>query len=943
MPNLIPAPESLHLASPALGPWFRHDDSTVTLPTLALPSGDCSIPLTLNMDVEWRTPAIATRSYFFASDPRPKTMQTLRQENGSQAFTTGNLIVLLTLLPEVELRLWTLTQPVPSPDGAAVPAANTPTRPRIRYLALEIPAASITSISGIEQIRAEDFLPELTSDDQKAAYIGLSNASGLSNATHPVNELCRPNTSSAVAVKNRTGSPLAVQLWCFDFRGRPLDPGAVANWWAFMASTPVWSNLWAHDDVADQRTSAVSAGRFVHIVSAHEGPLTTGLQNRLNLTGLTQVTGSAQLYSIGTNPAINLTTAPIPDTAPIPRIAALPNGAYTAPASATPFAGWTAAGWPAAITRDFLRVGFLDIEQHIIGLTRTDPAQADSRQRISPARNSAPNPVLFNSDAVTAQIMTTFSNGSNAIAMSPVMDLLWGSVTTGNFGTDLLPDSLEYSIIPLAGEGTTSTGVSVADQTILVHFEAGALPANCWIRLWSHGLDTTTGQRFRQDGGAAKADASGEAFIVLPIPDGTGASADPADDPVRLSFDALIVTSTQNRFFVEERYARPPTLSGSRVTLPAVPTVPAGTTLWICEQGSVFNRGGAQYESGQTVLSRPDDPGSGSFALVDLTTLDPTDISAATLPNAVGTGDTLITTLPAFAKTPDGDLDSSNVPNSATLVHRTRNLLTELDTMGRPAPSMERRELATLDQISASGVIGATPGRAKNHEAPPPQLGHAGVPASAEIHGVGVALAGPATNQLVGLMDERRAEDLVSFLGNAGNVFTPPATPGGPTTFTAVLETLTHGVVGDSIIRSFLEVASFLPGQTWQNTKTQIESTLGIDLDALIDTSSFNDDMLATAVDQMILKTRDGAAQFATSIQNAISRAEDFLYIETPAIDPHSADSGAIDIINAITTRWTARPGLSVMLCVPEKYLPDQATKIEEIRKTGIGAVLKAL
>jgi hypothetical protein len=945
MVDLTPAPNTLHLASPAVGPWFRHDNASVTMPTLATPSADLSIPLTLDNGLEWRTPATATLSYFFTSDPRPPALQGLRQESGASAFSDNNFIVLLTLLPEVELRLWALTQPVPSPDGAALPPSNTPTRPRIRYLAMEIPAATITTVADLENIRPEDFPADLTTDEEKASYIGLSNASGLANGEHPVNELCRPNTSRAAALKNRTGSPLALQLWCFDFRGRPLDPGAVANWWAFMASTGVWDNLWAHDDAADQRTASVAAGRFAHIVSAHEGPLSADLQARLNLTGLTQITGSSQLYTVGTSPAIAFSPAPNAntDTAPIPRLAALPNGSYAAPASATPFAGWTGSGWPAAITRDFLRVGILDIEQHIVGRSRSDQAQSGSRQRISPARNTAAAPLLLSSDAVSGQLMTTLTAGANAVAMSPVMDLLWGSVTTSSFGSDPLPDTLQYTIHALAGEGTTSNGGSVADQRILVHFEAGALPANCWIRLWSHGLDTATGRRFRQDGGAGKADASGEAFVVLPIPDGAGAPADPAADPVRLSFDALVVTDTQNRYFVEEKFSRPVTIAGSRVSLPTVPGIPAGTSLWVCEQGTSMNRGSAQYESGQTILSRPDDPASGNFALVDLTTLDATDVSAATLINSAGAGDTLITTLPAFAQIPDGDLHSSNVPNSATLVHRTRNLLTNLDTMGRPVPTMERRELAALDQAGAAGVIGTTPGRASNHEAPPPQLGHAGVPASAEIHGVGLALSGPATNQLAGLMGERRAEDLIGFLASAGTPSAPAADPGGTTTWTAVLETLTHGVVGDSIIRAFLAAASFLPGQTWQNIKSQIESALGIDIDAMIDTASFNDDTLATAMDRMILKTRDGAAQFAASIQNAIGRAEDFLYIETPAIDPHAADSGSIDVISAIVNRWTDRPALSVMLCVPEKFLPLQTERLEDIRTAGVGAALKAL
>lgn len=947
MADLIPNPNALGLASPALGPWFHHD--TNAPPTLPLPGGDLSVVTTLAVDMEWHTPAITTRSYHVVSATRTSPLQTLRQENGTQAFTNGNLVVLLTLLPEAELRLWNLTQPIPAPDGTAAPPANNPARARVRYLALEV--SSVSAIADIQNLRDTDFPVDLSTDDQKAAFVGLSIAGGLSNTAQPTAELLRPGTDSAIAVKNRTGAPLAVNLWCFDYRGRPLDPGAVANWWAFMASTGIWDNLW-FDGTAQNipavtgttvalPTVPVTTGRTVHITSAHEGPLSGTLQARLNLTDLTQTIGSAALYQAGAAPTIGLTATPTPDDAPIPRIAVLPLGNYADPTTATPFAGWTGGAFPAEISRDFARVGFLDIEQHVIGLTRADTGQADTRRRISPAPNTAATPVLFDTDAVTGQVMTALSASASAQVMAPVMDLLWGQVTPpADFGIEDLPDTLGYTVLPLAGEGTTSSGGSSANQIVLVHFEAGSLPANGWIRLWSHGLDTESGLRYRQDGGAARVDATGEAYVVLPIPDGTAAPSDPTADPVRLSFDALVIANGQSRYFAEERYTRPATATGSRFALPTLPTTPSGVTLWICEQGAVMARGGGQYASGEALIAVPDNP-TGAYALVDLATLDATDISAATLINAAGSGDTLITTQPAFGQTPAGNLSAA--PNSATLVNRTRSLFTDVATMGRPAPSQERRELIAVERTGNTAVIGATPGRTKNHEAPPSQFGHAGVPASAEIHGPGISLAGPATDQLVPLMEERRASDLAEFLGNVGAPVTTTPFPAGTNTWAAALETTTHGVVGDGIVRSLIATAGFLPGQTWTNIKGQLNALPGVNIDSLVDTSTFDDDALATAVDRMILKTRDGAKSFANSILAAIGRAEDFIYIETPAIDPHAAESGAIDLIGAISSRWTERPGLCVMLCVPEKFLPNQTAKVEEIRKAGISAALKAL
>lgn len=940
---LVPDPKLLHLASPALGPWFKHDStSTSTLPpTLPLPSGDLSVALTLAIGMEWRCPAGALRSYFVATDPRPIQLRQLRQENSMVAFSTDSFIVLLTLLPEVEERLWTLSQPIPSPDGTAAPPANTPARPRVRFFALEIPN-NIRSISNVVKLRAADLPTDLDNDTKKATFLGLSTAGGISNADKPTSELLRPATSSAIAVKNRTGMLLSVRLWCFDYRGRPLDAGAVANWWAFMAN--YWENLWAHTETAEQRTAAVTAGKVVHIVSAHEGPLTAPLKDRLNLTGLTQISGSGTLYSIGAAPVIGLKAAASPDEAPIPRIAALPLGSYADPASATPFAGWLSPSWPSAITRDFLRVGFVDLEQQIVGLTRTDAVQADSRRRISPARNKVSSPILTSTDTISGQIMTGLTAGGTTTVMAPVMDKFWGQVTPpSNFGSDALPEKLQFAVFPLAGEGTTTGGIAV-NQIIVLRFEAGALPANSWIRIWTLGLDTTTGLHFKQNGGAARADANGQAYVVLPIPDGTAAPTTGGAEPVHLSFDALLLTNIKSRLFTDQRYDRPAIRSGSKISLPVSPALPTSYSMWNCEQGAVMNRGTQQYASGQALLAVPSDPASNPFALVDLTSLAATDITDLTLTKAASAGDILITTAPAFTQTPNGDITTGSGPNGATLIHRARNALVGVTTMGQPIPSQERREVVAFDQTNATGVIGSTPARAAHHETGLPQLGFAGVPAGGEVHGVGVALAGSVTDQLIQLMLERKSNSLTSFVSQAGNPVTPVADAGDTTTWAAVLETTTHGMTGDSLVRAVLAAQpNFTAGQSWLALKAQIESATGTSLDPYINTATFDPNVLAAAVDRVILKTKNGVKQFAVAVIEAIKRAEDFIYIETPALDALSAEGGMIDLIEAIKTRWTDRSALRVLLCVPEKYLPGQPAKLEQIRKSGIAGALKKL
>ena len=150
MPDLVPAPSSLHLASPALGPWFRH--ASTTPPTLGLPGEHLSTDISLFHNMEWRAPARGLRSYISVTATRVPALRGLRRADGEQAFTPGNFVVLFTLLPEVEVRLWNLTQPLAQPDGSAAPAANMPTRPRIRTFALEIAGAAVNSITALENL-----------------------------------------------------------------------------------------------------------------------------------------------------------------------------------------------------------------------------------------------------------------------------------------------------------------------------------------------------------------------------------------------------------------------------------------------------------------------------------------------------------------------------------------------------------------------------------------------------------------------------------------------------------------------------------------------------------------------------------------------------------------------------------------------------------------------
>jgi hypothetical protein len=179
----------------------------------------------------------------------------------------------------------------------------------------------------------------------------------------------------------------------------------------------------------------------------------------------------------------------------------------------------------------------------------------------------------------------------------------------------------------------------------------------------------------------------------------------------------------------------------------------------------------------------------------------------------------------------------------------------------------------------------------------------------------------------------------------AGAPFTPTADPGGTTPWTAILETTTHGMAGDAAIRAVLAATggAFTPGQSWLDLKSQIEAAdPALDLDSVIDTANFDDDQAAAALDRLILKTKDGAREFATAVLAAVGRAEDLIYVETPALDALTA-AGGIDLVAALSARLAVRPGLRIVLIVPERFLPDETAKVETVRRAAVAAARKAL
>jgi len=275
--------------------------------------------------------------------------------------------------------------------------------------------------------------------------------------------------------------------------------------------------------------------------------------------------------------------------------------------------------------------------------------------------------------------------------------------------------------------------------------------------------------------------------------------------------------------------------------------------------------------------------------------------------------------------------------------------------LGNPIPSMERREVAGADGTNDVAALGAAPGRASNHEAPPAQDGHPGVRAADESHGTGVALAGPAAHRPFELLRERAAPDLDTFLTSAAEVAEAASAPtgAGPRTWAAVLETIATNAAGDPALRAF--VAAFpdtAPGDSWEDIRTAIEGAVrsipgqdDFDLLPTLGASLTTEQatQLARAIDRLLITVRDGRHQTATAMQAAIGRAQDFVYLETPAIDELTAAGGDIDLVGALVDRLAAVPALRVVVCVPKRFVDGQPAKLEELRRDGVNGTLHTL
>ena len=281
MTTLVPAPASLGLESPTIGPWFSTD---VLLP---VPGDDLSVSVTIPVGTDWLPPAAGLLSFAVASPPLPAILADLRGPAGTPPFTAGRLVAVLRLLPEVELRLGALLADVPPADGSA-PVAGLVTRQTVRTFALELPEDPPT-LATLKEM-CDPRIQDLSSPSEEAALVGLSESAGiLANGTEPMTDLKRPGQfvgSNEFLLRFATptfATSTNARLFAFDRRGRTIDPGAVAAWWARLATS--FTNLFASG--VSTRTATVDGQLTVQLVGPDDAPAGADVLARLVTTNST--------------------------------------------------------------------------------------------------------------------------------------------------------------------------------------------------------------------------------------------------------------------------------------------------------------------------------------------------------------------------------------------------------------------------------------------------------------------------------------------------------------------------------------------------------------------------------------------------------------------------------------------------------------------------------
>ncbi len=932
---LVPAPDSLGLASPAIGPWFS--DSALSL---GAPDGDLAVGFTPSATVKWLPPARGILSFHFATPTRPKGLAPLRSATGSAAFTDGHLVCLFQLLPEVETRLDALAVGIPSLDGVAHGTA--PTRPTPRWFAVESSVVTTGStVADVAGVWSNGF-ESGASDADKLASIGLSGTAGsLANAEKAASVLLGPGAvvGSGDELASLPASPH--RLWAFDVRGRAIDPGAVAAWWAFLA-TSLFDNLWASGGA--NRTCPVADARTLHLVSVHEGPLDGNLLARIDVGGCGgSATDVARPASGSTPVTIGFSAAPDPDTAPAPRAALLPSGIFGQSASI-----WPAGPVDAALKRDYARVAIVDVERHLTGQARsptaTTPSSGEIRRAADQNRastrvvvgraaraDSAPLPLRPSLDDAADALVALLRDSAPVTLVTSQLDRDHGPLAPLPVVAAPLPSSLPTPTVRALVGGGAASGGTVAAQLALVEFSLDPGLAGATLRFWPNSIDLATGRRRATDGGVGRVRSDGKVSLVARLPDG-------ADAASLLGATVLLAHGAAARLFGELRFTRPLAVGGAAVAWSS-----ASGSIIACEQDSFPGTSAASgILPGTTLVA---DPG-GSASLIDRATLPASLFSADTVVRTLGAGDRVLLTEPAFKSEPVGSDTPLLAATGATVEQVARGGVLRSTGPGTPLPSQLAltSAAAAFDAGSARAVLVPPPALSRLHEIGAVQQGHPGSPATAECAGVGLDLHGPAALLVAEVLGATAIAATPAMVAAAASRISSPAEPSGAALWAAPLRTQAAGVEGERDLDSKVKDASNgypfdgdeAAARSWYSAQASI---------TLAAPSAGREAVQLRAMSRRALAAARGLQEGAIALAAAFSRAEDLVYVETPALDllPIGGSDDRLEPLQILVNRLAARPSLCVVVCVPVQDLVGAPADLVRVRADSLKGALSSL
>jgi hypothetical protein len=837
--SLSPSVADLRTFAPKLAAWLTGAGKKIDPPSSDLGLG------VLVSGSNLQAPAPGVVSWFVAG---ARTRQWTRPD-GKPAFDDGHLIVALRLLPEVEVRL----------------AQIAATQPGMIWYPVRWVVADLGVVAPADLIKC--LLPASTATPPPtpqvlAETLGLALSTG---ATPALVDGAIPMTALCLAGDPLLASPSTSPwtLWCFDRRGSAIDPGSVCA--AMNALRAVDSDLTEGD------TTEVVDWQGLHLVDAHEGPITTALLQRLEWKG----NPATAALNVGSG-TLSLRVGAADDS-PV-RLAQLPTGTFGTASVTVPSTG-----------RCYRRVAVVDVERHLVGVPRAEETdsgfeaaqcarQADADRRVRVAQSTIASPFLATADEVAGRALLLAGAASR-----PHVRVLATNADPG-WGPAARPAPAETST--LAAPQITAVAAWKVSETAAVLEITLSGGTGAWIRAWPGFVDRISGRRIRGDGGsgrihAVSGGAPARALVWVPLPAPiTGAA---------YGFD-LLITDGLTGFALGEHRAE---------VADAIGTGSGG--VWSCEQGAADASGPGEHGV-QAATTK-------GWVAATL------GASGRDLGAKLGAAD-LVHGCPvagAWASAVD-----SLTPNVAGVPFGGRNLGQQsLDTV------LARATGIGIGFEDAAAVIGSAPWCPEVHELLPHRFGHPGAPGSVETHGAGVEVGGPAADLVWEHVIDRTAGHQKTGIWNGAAITgamraTPwlladpvpvsSTSPGARAPWIASLRTVAAGCEGEGQALAAIGAASGL----------------------------FNS-IPASAPKRLLMRRKDiatsGAREGADALYSALGRAQDLVYIETPALDLHDAGADTSDPladaeeranahlprhpIGALVARLGANPRLHAILCVP--------------------------